>query len=113
MKNSDTGFGIPVAFLLTRSCDALILSNWLTSIRNKMKVLFSKDGEDYTFTPNAVITDQGPTEILAIKTAFPGVPIFYCAWHVLKVWEREVKSRMTGLGVHPVDRRVEIRAQVC
>ncbi|KAF8923027.1 hypothetical protein BGZ47_005106, partial [Haplosporangium gracile] len=51
------------------------------------------------------------TEILAMKTVFPDVPIFYCAWHVLRVWERQVKSKMIGLGVHPVKRREEIRAQ--
>lgn len=112
LKNTDTGFGIPVAFLLTKSCDAFILSSWLTAICNKMKGLFSTDTEEYNFTPNAVITDQGGSEILAIQTAFPGVPIFYCAWHVLRVWEREVKKRMTGLGDYPVKEREEIRARV-
>ncbi|KAF9117301.1 hypothetical protein BGX30_005609, partial [Mortierella sp. GBA39] len=112
LKNTDTGFGIPVAFLLTKTRDALILVNWLTALRIKMKGLFSTDSKEYMFTPNAVITDQGSTEILAIKTVFPGVPIFYCAWHVLRLWEREVKSRMTGLGVYPVARRNEIRTQV-
>jgi len=52
---------------------------------------------EYNYKPNAVITDQRNTEILAIKTAFPGTPILYCAWHVLKAWERETRSRMTGM----------------
>ncbi|KAF8936257.1 hypothetical protein BGZ58_004395, partial [Dissophora ornata] len=112
LKNTDTGFGIPVAFLLTKTCDAFILSSWLTAIRRKMKDLFSTADKEYDFMPNVVITDQGSTEILAIKSAFSDVPIFYCAWHVLKVWEREVKKRMTGLGCHPIARRNEIRAQV-
>ncbi|KAF9915391.1 hypothetical protein FBU30_002030, partial [Linnemannia zychae] len=110
LKNTDTGFGIPVAFLLTKTSDAFILSSWLTAIRKKMKDLFSTD-EEYNFLPNAVITDQGGSEILAIKTSFPGVPIFYCAWHVLRVWERLANSKLSGLGVHPVKKREEIRAQ--
>jgi hypothetical protein len=77
-----------------------------------MKDLFSTDEEEYNLRPNAVITDQGGSEILAIKTAFPGVPIFYCAWHVLRVWERKVKSMMSGLKIHPADKREEIRKQV-
>ncbi|KAF9926702.1 hypothetical protein FBU30_003778 [Linnemannia zychae] len=72
--------------------------------------LFSTD-EEYDYLPNAIITDQGGSEILAIKTSFPGVPIFYCAWHVLRVWERQAKSKMTGLGVHPVQKREQIRSQ--
>lgn len=112
MKNADTGFGIPVAFLMTKSSEAFILTRWLRAICKKMKDLFSTDDKEYNYIPNAVITDQGGAEILAIQTAFPDVPIFYCAWHVLRVWEREVKSRMTGLGSYPVKRREEIRAQV-
>jgi hypothetical protein len=112
VKNSDTGFGIPVAFLVTKSCDAFILSNWLLAICRKMKDLFSTDNKEYNFLPNAIITDQGGSEILAMKTVFPGVPILYCAWHVLRVWERQVKTKMTGLGAYPVKEREGIRAQV-
>ncbi|KAF9271569.1 hypothetical protein BGZ88_005923, partial [Linnemannia elongata] len=92
--------------------DAFILSNWLLAICRKMKDLFSTDNEEYNFLPNAIITDQGGSEILAMKTVFPGVPILYCAWHVLRVWERQVKTRMTGLGVHTVKEREGIRAQL-
>jgi hypothetical protein len=97
VKNADTGFGIPVAFLLTKTGDAFILSNWLLAICRKMKDLFSTDTKEYNFLPNAIITDQGGSEILAMKTVFPGVPILYCAWHVLRVWERQVNSKMKGL----------------
>ncbi|KAF9209381.1 hypothetical protein BGZ59_010145, partial [Podila verticillata] len=102
LKNADTGFGIPVAFLLTKTCDAFILSRWLHALRDKMKDLFSTADKDYDYMPEAVVTDQGSTEILAIRSVFPDVPILYCAWHVLKVWEREVKIRMTGLGDAPM-----------
>ncbi|KAF9931854.1 eukaryotic translation initiation factor 2C, 2 [Linnemannia zychae] len=110
LKDTDTGFGVPVAFLLTKTSHAFILSSWLTTLCKKMKNLFSTD-EEYNFLPNAVITDQGDSEILALKTAFPGVPIFYCAWHVLRVWEHQVQSKMSDLGVHHFQKREQIREQ--
>jgi len=112
LRNHDTGFGVPVAFLLTKNTDSQILTRWLKAICEKMKRLFSNGDEDYNYTPRVVITDQGNTEILAIKSAFPTVPIHYCAWHVLKVWEREVKKRMVGLSQLPVAQRIAVRAQV-
>ncbi|KAG0286807.1 hypothetical protein BGZ96_009157 [Linnemannia gamsii] len=77
----------------------------------KLKDLFSTDDKEYNYTPNAVVTDQTDAQILDIKTTLLGVPVFYCTWHVLRVWEREFKSRMTGLGSYPVKRGEEIRAQ--
>jgi len=112
LKNHDTGFGIPVAFLLTKSTEQSILTGWLKAICKKMKQLFSQGREDYEYKPRVVITDQGNTEISAIRTTFPGVPIHYCAWHVLKVWEREVKKRMIGLSNLPVSARIAARNQV-
>ncbi|KAF9899470.1 hypothetical protein EC991_008853 [Linnemannia zychae] len=85
VKNSDTGLGIPVAFLVTKTEDAFILSNWLLAIRRKMRDLFSTQNQVYEFLPDAIITDQGGSVILAMKTVFPGVPISYCAWHVLRL----------------------------
>lgn len=78
-----------------------------------MKDIFSTDEEECNFFPNAVITDQGGDELLAIKVAFPGVPIFYCAWNVLRVWERQVNSNLKGLKGYPVEEREEIKKQVC
>ncbi|KAG0345997.1 hypothetical protein BG004_002648 [Podila humilis] len=93
-----------------------ILVGWLKALQNKMRRLFSTAQCDYNFKPNAVITDQGNTEILAVKSAFPGVPIFYCAWHVLKVWEREAKSTLRNLDELSValrnDKRAEVKADL-
>lgn len=96
-KNKDHGFGVPVAFLLTRICDPNILNAWLKALRERMKQMYSTPDFEYNYKPNAVITDQGSTEILAIKTVFPGIPILCCAWHVLKAWERKIRSEMTGM----------------
>jgi len=112
LKNRETGAGIPVSFLLTKSCEVHILVNWLKALQKVMKDVFSLPDQEYNFKPNAVITDQGNTEILAIKSVFPSVPLHYCAWHVLKVWEREVKTKMRGLDVYSVARRLEIRSEV-
>ena len=75
---------------------------------------YSTPDKKYNFKPNAVITDQGNIEILAIKTAFANerVPIFFCAWHVYRVWAREVKSRMKGLGSLPIEERKALRIEV-
>ncbi|KAF9433018.1 hypothetical protein BGZ76_009984 [Entomortierella beljakovae] len=112
LKNLDTGLGIPVAFLMTKSTESPILSGWLKAIRQKMKSLFSSTDSEYDLKPNVVITDQGNTEILAVRTAFPGVPIYYCAWHVLKVWERGVKLNVEGIGHYEVSKRREIKREI-
>jgi len=64
--------------------------------------------------PNAVITDQGNVEILAVKSAFAGegVRIFFCAWHVYRVWEREVPKRILGISHLPLGLRSHIKAAV-
>ncbi|KAF9119177.1 hypothetical protein BG015_006410, partial [Linnemannia schmuckeri] len=55
--------------------------------------------EDFriAYQPDAVVTDQGNVEILAIRAAFPMVKIQYCAWHVLRVWERRLTYTMLGI----------------
>lgn len=62
-----------------------------------MRQIFSTPDSEYEYKPNAVITDQGNTEILAVKAAFPETRILYCAWHVLRAWEREIRSKMTTM----------------
>jgi hypothetical protein len=64
---------------------------------------------EYNYKPNAIITDQGNTEVLAIKTAFPGTPILYCAWHIWKAWEREIRSRMTGMERLTIKEKKDLR----
>ncbi|KAF9916336.1 hypothetical protein FBU30_001445 [Linnemannia zychae] len=112
LKNRDHGFGVPVAFLLTKSSDPTILISWLKALCQKMKQVFSTQDNEYNYKPNAVITDQGNTEILAIKTAFPGTPILYCAWHVLNAWERKIRSETTGLEKLPVKEKMAVRSRI-
>ncbi|KAF9328597.1 hypothetical protein BGZ91_000930 [Linnemannia elongata] len=112
VKNATTGFGVPVAFLLTNTQENSVLVGWLRGLRSKMTALFSSPDQVYTYTPNAVITDQGNVEILAIKRAFAGedVRIFFCAWHVYRVWEREVPKRILGISHLPLGLRNHIKA---
>lgn len=84
MRNIELGFGIPVAFLLTNSSAQQVFSEWFGELKKKLKELF-----DITYQPEVVVTDQGNVEILAIRTAFPLTKIHYCAWHVLRAWERQ------------------------
>jgi hypothetical protein len=115
VKNTSTGFGIPVAFLLTNTMENSVLVGWLRALRSKMMTLFLSPDHVYIYKPNAVITDQGNVEILAIKTAFTGenVSIFFCAWHVYRVWEREIRKRITGIAHLPVQERKAIKDMVC
>ncbi|KAG0348482.1 hypothetical protein BG004_005094 [Podila humilis] len=48
--------------------------------------------------------NQGGSENLAMKNRFPQ------RTHLLLMWERQIKSKMTGLGAHPVKEGEEIRA---
>ncbi|KAF9538806.1 hypothetical protein EC957_006201 [Mortierella hygrophila] len=68
LKNKHHGFGVPVAFLLTRSNNS---TNVLYPCYGMTPTGEPTPAREYNYTPNAVITDQGNTEILAIKTAFP------------------------------------------
>ncbi|KAG0328836.1 hypothetical protein BGZ99_004324 [Dissophora globulifera] len=62
VKNRDTGFGVPVAFFLTRLSRWQVLAGWLNALKAKMDELCVDE-----FVPTAVITDQGQTEINAIQ----------------------------------------------
>lgn len=42
------------------------------------------------YAPDVVVTDQGSVEIHAIRRAFPFAKIHFCAWHVLRAWERSI-----------------------
>ncbi|KAF9179471.1 hypothetical protein BGZ50_006890 [Haplosporangium sp. Z 11] len=80
VKNRETGYGVPVAFFLTKSQQANVLEGWLRQLKIKMDSLCNRE-----FRPTAVITDQGQNEINAIRAVYPNdVRIFYCAWHVLQ-----------------------------
>ena len=107
IKNRDTGTGVPAAFLMTHRSDPNILSNWLSSLRTKMNNL----GVD--FKPTVVITDQGNVEISTIKRVFPTANIFYCAWHVLRAWERSCcHNGKLGITQLPKEQKDTIRKNV-
>lgn len=92
VRNGETSFGIPVAFLLTKSTEQSVFTRWLNGLKTKMW-----DNFRISYRPEAVVTDQGNVEILAIRTAFPMARIQYCAWHVLRVWERRLTYSMLGI----------------
>ncbi|KAF8926034.1 hypothetical protein BGZ58_000242 [Dissophora ornata] len=75
LKNRYTGTGIPVSSLPTKSCEVRIIANLLQALRKTMKSVFSLPEQEYDYKPNAIITYQGNTEILAVKSVFPGVPL--------------------------------------
>lgn len=92
VKNRDTGFGIPVAFFLTKDPKWYVLEGWLKALKKRMDELC-----DSEFQPTVVITDQGQTEINAIQAVWPlDTRIFYCAWHILQAWERRLTVQNLG-----------------
>lgn len=83
VKN-DHGFGIPVAFLVTRKGKSPVIADWLKELAIKT---------DSGFNPKVAITDHGSTEIKAINDAFPGCKVFLCIWHVMKAWRTQCKPK--------------------
>lgn len=83
VKHED-GFGIPAGFLITNKSDHTIIADWLKQLAI---------GANGAFEPSVAITDQGSTEMKAIKEAFPQCKIFLCIWHVLKAWQRNCGSK--------------------
>lgn len=106
VKNRETGFGVPVAFFLTKISQWNIIEGWLKQLKAKMDTLCTQKYE-----PTVVITDQGNTEINAIRGAFSyKVRIFYCAWHVLQAWERKFTNANLGMGDLPEAGRLQRKA---
>ncbi|KAG0332201.1 hypothetical protein BG005_005551, partial [Podila minutissima] len=64
VKSFQTGFGIPVAFLITKSTDNAIFHSWFKGLKDRMWQDFR-----ISYSPNVVVTDQGNVEILAIRSA--------------------------------------------
>ncbi|KAG9327209.1 hypothetical protein KVV02_002662 [Mortierella alpina] len=92
VKSYGSGFGIPVAFLMTNSTDPAVFQSWFNGLKKKMW-----DNFRISYTPKVVVTDQGSVEILAIRSAFSPVRIYYCAWHVLRAWERKLTNALLGV----------------
>ncbi|KAK3835514.1 MAG: hypothetical protein J3R72DRAFT_477448 [Linnemannia gamsii] len=65
VKNKETGLGVPVAFLLTKTQQWELLKEWLCKLKEKMDQLCTMP-----YFPTIVITDQGQNEINAIQNAF-------------------------------------------
>ncbi|GJJ74028.1 hypothetical protein EMPS_06386 [Entomortierella parvispora] len=92
VKSHETGFGIPVAFLLTKSTDQEIFKTWFKGLKSRMWNNFR-----ISYAPDYVITDQGNVEICAIKSAFPLAKIHFCAWHVLRAWGKKITFDLMGI----------------
>lgn len=109
VKNLETGFGIPVAFFLTKMATTKPIMEWLTKLKEKMESLYNNE-----FVPVAVVTDKGPVEPKAILQVWPlHVHIFYCSWHILQAWERRLTPTNLGSLALPDDSKNERKLQVC
>ena len=88
------GYGIPVAFCLSRSAKKVVLIDWISRLLAHIKMYYHQD-----YSPNVVLMDQGIAEFDTITAAFPSAKIFYCYFHVLKA--------ITGLIMRAKDNRPE------
>lgn len=91
VRQNSEGYGIPVAFCLSRSAQKKVLIDWIFRLLAHIKMC---DQQDYS--PKVVLMDQGIAEFDSITTAFPSAKVFYCYFHVLKA--------VTGLIVRAKDR---------
>jgi hypothetical protein len=109
VKNRETGLGVPVAFFLTKISQWNVLVGWLQELKKTVDQRFKID-----YQPNVVITDQGDTEINAIRHVFPlKTKLFYCAWHVLMAWQRQLTVKKLNMEGLSVDSRQKRREEVC
>ncbi|KAF9992006.1 hypothetical protein BGZ79_003642 [Entomortierella chlamydospora] len=89
----ETGYGVPCAFFLTKKHTWEVLAGWLRQLKARMDDICEKE-----YQPTVVITDQGRMEINAIRAIFSyELRIFYCAWHVLQAWERNLTNKNLGM----------------
>jgi hypothetical protein len=104
VRSSEHGYGIPVAFLITRSTDEAVFQEWFSGLTAKMAEVHG-----ITYVPEVVITDQGSVEILAIRTAFPRARIHYCAWHVIRAWNHMLIN--VNLGIEHLSYKEKVNAR--
>jgi hypothetical protein len=78
-RQSQEGYGIPVAFCLSRSSKKMVLVDWIFRLMAHIKMHYRQE-----YSPNVVLMDQGIAEFDAITAAFPSAKVFYCYFHVLK-----------------------------
>ncbi|KAF9974758.1 hypothetical protein BGZ73_001784 [Actinomortierella ambigua] len=110
----DVGCGVPVAFLLTTTLEAPVLSGWLKSIQDTMRVRYSTKERPYELKPAAFYLAQGTTEIsAAINTAFArlGIRLYYCSWRIHRVWVQEVSKRLSFKAGDSQEQRKQLKSQ--
>lgn len=109
VKNRETGLGVPVAFFLTKISRWNPIADWLKALKEEVDKRFKVN-----WVPNVVVTDQGDTEINAIRHIFPlHTKLFYCAWHVLQAWQRKLTVDNLNMKKLSVSARQKRREEVC
>ena len=93
---------------MTLSTDESVFKDFFSSLVLRMWIDFH-----IAYAPDVVVTDQGSVEIHAIHQAFPFAKIHFCAWHVLRAWERSFTYDLLGIeGSLTKEEKVEIKDQV-
>ncbi|KAF8942603.1 hypothetical protein BGZ47_006314 [Haplosporangium gracile] len=112
LKHPSTGTAIPVAFLLSKTSDAQILEDWFGAIRARMRQIYSTPDAEYDYNPAIVITNQGAMAVQVLKVAFSGVSIHYSGWHLTRLWEKDLASKLTGMEGLTAKQRRDFDAKV-
>lgn len=89
IKNSITGLGTPVAFMISNCLKAEIISRFLEFVSRCSGV-----------TPNQVMIDCCIAEVAAIERSWPSSIISFCVWHISRALRRKASE---VLGTAAVD----------
>jgi hypothetical protein len=93
---------------LTKTQQWELVRDWLLQLKAKLDQQCT-----VPYFPAVVITDQGQNEINAIQYAFDFVPrMFYCAWHVLHAWERNLTNENLGMNGLSSNEKKDRKAKV-
>lgn len=85
IKHGISGFGIPVAFIVTNFEIPRPLARWLAWLKQTLLL------------PNsmAFMTHCSATEMGAIETIFGHLQIYLCHWHILRAIQTQVSKKIS------------------
>ncbi|KAF0555924.1 hypothetical protein F8M41_016538 [Gigaspora margarita] len=83
IRHPHSGHGVPLAWLISESCNSQTIETWLFMLKN-----------DGWAKPTAVMLDNDDAEINAICSVFPQSKIFLCWWHLKRAWRLWISKKI-------------------
>ena len=82
-RDPSTGTGYPNAYMFTNNHSAGPLKEWLAFLRDQCGLMIEQ-----------MTIDCSIAEVNAIDAVFPAASIHYCAFHVVRSWNRNLKEKV-------------------